>query len=215
MTIRGRQIGLRLPTWPLLALWLYFAGSVAGNVGHAPSVLAAQLVAAAPPVSAALTFHLLLRLLDRATLLHSIAEAYEERSVEEKARAALRKARRAAIRSGALTGGEGVPGDGKPATSKQRFKADGGHDGGQQFLVMPAAAAERVPSSARPPTGAAGIHVQLAELRVRAQEAFAAGERVTAEVVGRWLGVSPCIGRRRLASLLDDDPMLAETLSRD
>jgi hypothetical protein len=177
-------------------------------------VLAAQLVAAAPPVSAALTFHLLLRLLDRATLLHSIAEAYEERSVE-KARAAVRRARRAAIRSGSATGVEGAPGDGKPATSKQRFKADGGHDGGQQFLVMPAAAAERVPSSARPPTGAAGIHVQLAELRIRAQEAFAAGERVTAEVVGRWLGVSPCIGRRRLASLLDDDPMLAETLSRD
>ena len=52
MTMRGRRIGLRLPTWPLLALWLYFAGSVAGNVGHAPSVLVAQLVAAAPPVSA-------------------------------------------------------------------------------------------------------------------------------------------------------------------
>jgi hypothetical protein len=33
--------------------------------------------------------------------------------------------------------------------------------------------------------------------------------------VGRWLGVSPRTGRRRLASLLDDDPMLAETLSRD
>jgi hypothetical protein len=104
ISMRGRQIGLRLPTWPLLALWLYFAGSVAGNVGHAPSVLAAQLVAAAPPVSAALTFHLLLRLLDRAALLHAIAEAYEERSVEEKARAALRKARRAAIKSGSVAG---------------------------------------------------------------------------------------------------------------
>jgi hypothetical protein len=52
MTMRGRSIGLRLPTWPLLVLWLYFAGSVAGNVGHAPPALAAHLVAAAPPVSA-------------------------------------------------------------------------------------------------------------------------------------------------------------------
>jgi hypothetical protein len=215
MTVRGRQIGLRLPTWPLLALWLYIAGSVAGNVGHAPPVLAAQLVAAAPPVSAALTFHLLLRLLDRAALLRSIAEAYEERGVEEKACAALRKARRAAIKSGSVNGLEGAMGGGRPATSKQRFKANGGHDGGPQFLVVPAAAAERVPSSARLPTGAAGIHVQLAELRVRAHEAFAAGERVTGEVVGGWLGVSPRTGRRRLASLLDDDPMLAETLSRD
>jgi hypothetical protein len=52
MTMRGRSIGLRLPTWPRLALSLYFAGSVAGNVVHAPPSLAAQLVAAAPPVSA-------------------------------------------------------------------------------------------------------------------------------------------------------------------
>jgi Protein of unknown function (DUF2637) len=156
MTVRGRQIGLRLPTWPLLALWLYFAGSVAGNVGHAPPVLAAQLGAAAPPVSAALTFHLLLRLPDRATLLHSMAEAFEERGVEEKARAAVRKARCGAIKSGSVAGAEGAPGDGKPAASKQRSRADAG-----------------------------------------------------------WLGVSPRTGRRRLGSLLDDDPLLAETLSRD
>jgi hypothetical protein len=83
ITLRGRQIGLRLPTWPMLGLWGYVAGSVAGNVGHAPPVLAAQLVAAVPPVSAALTFHLLLRLLDRAARLRSIAEAFEDRAVEE------------------------------------------------------------------------------------------------------------------------------------
>jgi len=35
-TVKGRQFTVRLPTWPLLALWGYFAGSVAGNVGHAP-----------------------------------------------------------------------------------------------------------------------------------------------------------------------------------
>jgi hypothetical protein len=214
MTMRGRQIGLRLPTWPLLALWLYFAGSVAGNVGHAPPVLAAQLVAAAPPVSAALTFHLLLRLLDRATLLRSIAEAYEEYGVEEKARAAARKARRAAIKSGSVTEIEGAPGDRKPATSKPHSRADVGHDGRPRFSAVPAAA-EREPSSARLPTDAADAHNQLAELRVRVHAAFAAGERVTGEVVGRWLGVSPRTGRRRLASLHDNDHVLADVTARD
>ena len=82
MTVKGWQFTVRLPTWPLAALWCYFGGSVAGNVGHAPPVLAAQLVAAVPPVSAALTFHSLLRLLDRAPALRQIAERYEERSVE-------------------------------------------------------------------------------------------------------------------------------------
>ena len=73
VTIKGWQVTLRWPTWPLGALWIYFGGSVAGNVAHAPSILAAQLVAAVPPISAALTFHLLLRLLDRAPALKAIA----------------------------------------------------------------------------------------------------------------------------------------------
>jgi hypothetical protein len=73
VTIKGCQVTLRWPTWPLGALWIYFGGSVAGNVAHAPPVLAARLVAAVPPVSAALTFHLLLRLLDRAPALRMIA----------------------------------------------------------------------------------------------------------------------------------------------
>jgi hypothetical protein len=174
-------------------------------------VLAAQLVAAAPPVSAALTFHLLLRLLDRATLLHSIAEAYEERSVEEKARAAARKARRAAIKSGSMTGAEGAPGDGKPATNKQRSTADVGHDGRPRFSVMPAAVAGRVPSRERQPTDATDAHMQLAELRDRLHVAPAAGERVTGDTVGRWLGVSARTGRRRMAALLAVvDPHVAD-----
>lgn len=99
ITIKGWQLMLRWPSWPLAALWGYFGGSVAGNVAHAPSVVAAQLVAAVPPISAALTFHLLLRLLDRAPALKAIAEYYEERSVEERERAARRRARRAQLKT--------------------------------------------------------------------------------------------------------------------
>ncbi|MGH9248981.1 MAG: DUF2637 domain-containing protein [Acidimicrobiales bacterium] len=214
VTVKGRHVGLRLPTWPLLALWLYFAGSVAGNIGHAPPVLAAQLVASAPPVSAALTFHLLLRLLDRATLLRAIAEGYEERSVEQKERAALRKARRAAIKSGSATGLESGPGGGRPYASNKRLTADGPYRP-PQFSLVPAPAAERVSSRKRKPTGSADARVQLAELRDRVQEALEAGERVTGDTVGQWLDVSPRTGRRRLAGLLDDEPALADAISTD
>jgi len=35
-TIMGWQVTVRLPTWPLIMLWVYFGGSVAGNVGTPP-----------------------------------------------------------------------------------------------------------------------------------------------------------------------------------
>jgi hypothetical protein len=73
VTIKGWRVTLRWPTWPLGALWIYFGGSVAGNVAHAPPTLPAQLAASVPPISAALTFHLLMRLLDRAPALRVIA----------------------------------------------------------------------------------------------------------------------------------------------
>ena len=191
------------------------ARAVEASHTNLDAVPAAQLVAAAPPVSAALTFHLLLRLLDRATLLHSIAEAHEERSVEEKARTAARKSRRAAIKSGTLTQVNVARGNGMPATSKKRSTSDVGHDGRPQFSVVPAAAAERIPTSARLTSDAADAHVQLAELRDRVHTALAAGERVTGATVGRWLGVSARTGRRRMAALLDDDPVLAEAVADD
>ncbi|HEY9409280.1 MAG TPA: DUF2637 domain-containing protein [Jiangellaceae bacterium] len=97
-SVRGREVPT--PTWPLVALWAYFAASIAGNVGHAPDLLAAQLVAAVPPVSSMLTFHLLLRLLDRVTALRAVAEAHEDRQLEAAERAAQRAARRGAMRSG-------------------------------------------------------------------------------------------------------------------
>ena len=109
VTIKGWQVTLRWPTWPLGALWIYFGGSVAGNVAHAPSLLAAQLVAAVPPISAALTFHLLLRLLDRAPSLRMIAETYEERAVEEQERAARRLARRAQIKARRMDSSTAAP----------------------------------------------------------------------------------------------------------
>jgi hypothetical protein len=106
-----------------------------------------------------------------------------------------------------VTGVEGAPVNGKPATSKQRSRANGGQDGRPQFSVVPAAAAERrLPSNARLPTDAAAAHVQLAELRDRVHAALAADEQVTGDTVGRWLGVSARTGRRRTAALLDDDP---------
>lgn len=78
ITIKGWRVTLRWPTWPLTALWIYFGGSVAGNVAHALPILPAQLVAAVPPISAALTFHLLLRLLDRAPALRGTSSKGNE-----------------------------------------------------------------------------------------------------------------------------------------
>lgn len=42
VTVKGWQFALRLPTWPLLSLWCYFGGSVAGTIAQAPPILAAQ-----------------------------------------------------------------------------------------------------------------------------------------------------------------------------
>jgi hypothetical protein len=172
-------------------------------------------VAAAPPVSAALAFHLLLRLLDRATLLGSVAEAYEERGIEGKARAALRKARRAAIKSGSATGVEGASDDQKESEVKRRPRLGGANDPRPQLSVVTPEIAERAPGNDRTASDPADARVQLADLRDRVHDALAARGRVTGDTVGRWLGASPRSGRRRLAALVDDAPCVADALARD
>jgi hypothetical protein len=211
ITLWGRQVGLRLPTWPMLGLWGYVAGSVAGNVGHAPPVLAAQLVAAVPPVSAALTFHLLLRLLDRAALLRSIAETYEDRAVEEKERAALRQARRAAIKAGAMP----QP-DVRSVEQHMAGRGEPGHAGGSGNGYLPLSL-EGADNASQPTSNGrqADARGQLSDLRDRVHQALAAGHRVTGETIAQWLGVSPRTGRRRLALLIEEDPVLSDVLSRD
>lgn len=217
MTVKGWQFALRLPTWPLLSLWCYFGGSVAGNVGHAPPILAAQLVAAVPPISAALTFHLLLRLLDRAPSLRAIAETYEERGVEERERAALRRARRAQLKalhmerrtpSARLAATGPVEpssnGDGRQRTSAVR-EHHVSSDGPNAVNVGFADRSTRSRSNGQKT-------VDSDDLRLRVQIAVASGDRVTGEVVGHWLGKSARTGRRRLSALLDEDPALAQAI---
>lgn len=214
MTVLGWRFTVRLPSWPLLALWIYFAGSVAGNVGHAPPVLAAQLVAAVPPVSAALTFHLLLRLLDRAPALRTIAESYEERSVEEQERAAVRKARRASIKTStppqtaqttstaASVCGASKSGNGhKDPPATDRHSSNGHDNRADRGRAKAARHADRTTSEE--------------ELRRRVRAAIHNGEPVTGETVGQWLGLSARSGRRRLAALLDTDPELARAVNPD
>lgn len=218
VTVKGWQFALRLPTWPLVALWVYFGGSVAGNVAHAPPLLAAQLVAAVPPVSAALTFHLLLRLLDRAPALREIAEAFEERSVEERERAARRRARRAELKArtmdrsspvAALPGNGGAQvstsgADGKPVPAPR--DGHGSTDGHRANATERARRGISLRSSKSATS-------ELVELRQRVQSTVASGDRVTGETVGLWLGVSARTGRRRLAALFDEDPSLAATIA--
>jgi hypothetical protein len=187
--VQGWQLAVRLPTWPLLSLWIYFAGSVAGNVAHAPPTLPAQLVASVPPISAALTFHLLLRLLDRAPALRQIAEAYEERSLEEKERAARRAARRASLRSA-----RPVP-DGQPRPKKLGDRA-GSHAPGNDRSLDSVAERER-----------------RDVLSERVHNAMTSGEHVTGAMVAHWLGVSDRTGRRRLAALLAEEPTLAAAMN--
>jgi hypothetical protein len=187
VTIKGWQVTLRWPTWPLGALWCYFGGSVAGNVAHAPSILAAQLVAAVPPISAALTFHLLLRLLDRAPALRMIAETYEERAVEEKERAARRRARRAQLKAqrsdrsaAAIT-----------CSPSGSGKAPNNSDGRQPELTAGAGhgstngrrAAATAAHNVRPRSnGRSSVEEDVLRRRVKA--AVASGDRVTGE--NRW-----------------------------
>jgi len=185
VTVRGWEFAVRLPTWPLLALWGFFAGSVAGNVGHAPALLAAQLVAAVPPVSAALTFHLLLRLLDRAPTLRAIAESHEDRAVDERERAAARKARRERIRAGLPR---------SPSNAGARFSGNG-------FPARLGATPGNGHSRKRPEPA---TESNADGLRKRVLTAIENGERVTGETVGKWLGVSARTGRRRLAAMLED-----------
>jgi len=206
VTIKGWQVTLRWPTWPLGALWIYFSGSVAGNVAHAPPVMAAQLVAAVPPISAALTFHLLLRLLDRAPALRMIAEIYEDRAVEEQERAARRRARRTQLRTQkadlrtpaiarsriGTANGSASSGDGRPG----RLNAGAG-DGSTN--------GHRTAHTGRSVRKNDGSVVDVEDLGRRVRAALASGERVTGETVGRWLGVSARTGRRRLSAVLDEN----------
>jgi hypothetical protein len=187
------------------------AGSVAGNVGHAPPLLAAQLVAAVPPMSAALTFHLLLRLLDRASLLRSIAEAYEERAVEEKERAALRRARRTAVKAGAISQADVRSAEQHMARRAELAQAGGDRNG---HVPLSLDGADN-PNDQRSNGDQAEARAQLGHLRDRVHDAMAAGERVTGETIAQWLGVSPRTGRRRLALLIEEDPELSDALSRE
>jgi hypothetical protein len=212
VTIKGWQVALRWPTWPLGALWCYFGGSVAGNVAHAPSIPAAQLVAAVPPISAALTFHLLLRLLDRAPALRAIAETYEERTVEEQERAARRRARRDQLKTQKVDGP-------MPAITRHRSSGARAQDSGSSWQpeltaedrYRPAnghTAAATVGHNGRPRSNGSPIG-EVEDLRNRVRAAAASGDCVTGETVGQWLGVSARTGRRRLSELLDGDPSLA------
>jgi hypothetical protein len=207
VTIKGWRVTLRWPTWPLGALWIYFGGSVAGNVAHAPSILPAQLVAAVPPVSAALTFHLLLRLLDQAPALREIAETYEERAVEEQERAARRRARRAQLKTQRMgstpTITHASSGSAKESGSGGRQPAFTSRNGDGSTNGHRAATPRR--SSRR--NGRSAVEAEAIRRRVRA--AAASGDRVTGETVGQWLGVSARTGRRRLSAILDEDPSLA------
>jgi predicted DNA-binding transcriptional regulator len=222
VTVKGWQFTVRLPTWPLAALWCYFGGSVAGNVGHAPPVLAAQLVAAVPPISAALTFHLLLRLLDRAPALRRIAESYEELAVDEQERAAARRARRARIKTSVPSNASGT-GAAPPPVSEAPMSRNShanqrpspsdrqqvnGHDGR-------ASRAQATVSTSRPATGRSKRAADQDDLRRSIRAAVDNGEPVTGETVGRWLGLSARTGRRRLAALLDTDPELASAVNQD
>ena len=214
VTIKGWQVTFRWPTWPLGALWIYFGASVAGNVAHAPPVLAARLVAAVPPISAALTFHLLLRLLDHAPALKMIAEVYEDRAVEEQERAAMRRARRAQLKTQRTNRGT-------PAISRSLSgTANGsGSSGGRRFEVAPSVG--HGSSNGRRNAKNDGIVrmddrsvAEVGDLRRRVRAAASSGDRVTGGVVGQWLGVSARTGRRRLSALLDDDHALADAIER-
>jgi len=219
ITIKGWQVILRWPTWPLAALWCYFGGSVAGNVAHAPQALAAQLVAAVPPISAALTFHLLLRLLDRAPVLKTIAELYEERSVEEGERAAQRRARRAQLKTQRMD--HRVPAV-SPAlggtmeamnNDSNRRGAPTAHDGHETLDRRTTSFADS--ASGGPQQRGNGLPtVDADDLRRRVLAAVASGNRVTGGTVGHWLGVSDRTGRRRLSALLDGDPAFARAVEQ-
>lgn len=180
-TIGGHRVPL--PTWPLLALWAYFAGSVAGNIGHAPDTIAAKLVAAVPPVSSVLTFHLLLRLLDRGAALRTVAERHEERQIEEAERAAQRTARRRAVRS---RGTEQAAVDGAPhrAITETPDRADTAPP------AAPTVTVERAePSAPRHGTQKARAWAWYSERRAN-------GEEPTAPDLRRAIGCHPGQSRK-------------------
>jgi hypothetical protein len=210
VTIKGWHVTLRWPTWPLGALWAYFGGSVAGNIAHAPPILAAQLVAAVPPISAALTFHLLLRLLDRAPALRVIAETYEEKAVEEQERAARRRARRAQLKAHRMDHSTSA------STRSRSSNVKRAGSGGRREPELTTGAGQR--STNGHPAIAPGLTVrrngpsavEVEGLRRRVRAALASGDRVTGETVGQWLGVSARTGRRRLSAILNEDPSLVK-----
>ncbi|WP_165358773.1 DUF2637 domain-containing protein [Haloactinopolyspora alba] len=208
ITIGGRH--LPLPSWPLLALWAYFAGSIAGNVGHAPELLAAQLVAAVPPVSSMLTFHLLLRLLDRVTALRAVAESYEDRQLEAQERAARRAARRSAVKA---TRKQQQPAqEAQPQTAPAA--AEGAERVDESAPSVPAPTVEEAaPSAAAEADGAlqpdrAEAPVRRGNQRAEAWEWYQArraesGDRPSAPELARHLGCSDGQARK-LRAYCDD-----------
>ncbi|MFW6041984.1 MAG: hypothetical protein ACOC8M_03195, partial [Guyparkeria sp.] len=171
--------------------------------------------AAVPPISAALTFHLLLRLLDRAPALRMIAETYEERAVEEQERAALRRARRAELKSKsrdrrAMTARTAIAASSNGGDGRRRPAAQNGHTSVSEDGISVAAPAAADTRQQRNGTSAA----ELDDVRQRVLAAVASGDRVTGEMVAQWLGVSARTGRRRLSAILDEDPSLAVIIEK-
>src|SRR5690606_10978973 len=117
---------------------------------------------------------------------------------------ALRQARRAAIKASATPQADVRRAE--QHLARRAELAQAGRDGnGHVPLPLDGASNPNQPLSNG---GQANAREQLGDLRDRVHEALAAGERVTGETIAQWLGVSPRTGRRRLALLIEDDPVL-------
>jgi hypothetical protein len=95
---------------------------------------------------------------------------------------------------------------GSPPSSRRATGRPAHHAG-----ASPASTNGHKPTQAASPDHA--VDADLDELRRRVQTAVDAGQRVTGATVGQWLGVSARTGRRRLAELIDNDPVTAELLA--
>jgi hypothetical protein len=133
--------------------------------------------------------------------------ALDEHAIEEHGHSALRPDRRTAIKASAAPSEDHVPASHGPELALDR--ADWNAHPEQPSGVVANGSSEA--SNGLPSTP----HSQLGELRDRVHEALATGERVTGETIAQWLGVSPRTGRRRLALLIEEDPVLSDVLARE
>jgi hypothetical protein len=147
-----------------------------------------------------------------------VAEAYEDRAVEEQERAAMRRARRAQLKTQRANRG-------KPAiTRSPSGTANGSASNGDQQPELVAGAIHRSTNGHKAAAAAGhngwppGSGLPIAEvedlLRRRVRAAADSGDRITGETIGQWLGVSARTGRRRLSAMLDDDPSLAALIEQ-